>query len=141
MQNNIFIEFSTFTIILSIALRVGALYYFWRVFWRSLQQSQVRNGLIVMRYLLLTSSSVLLVITASGIILISIRWIISPMLFQTLSNYISILNSLGFFVVAFVKDRMQLLQYSPEQLDLHRKIEQLEKKKVVVKKKAKKKKA
>ena len=112
---------------LSILFRVVAAIYFGLIIKRALVLVGIKNGLIVLRKMLLLSSVIMLLVTMVSIFLIAVRPFLSRELFSLSTDGLTVVNGLGFLFLGYIQYKIQTFQYSPRQLDLHRKIEVIEK--------------
>lgn len=122
------IDYSQLSLTVSVIIRIIAAIYFAQVFRRSLKNVGIRNGLIALRRLLLLSASILFFITVLGLIIQIVRPHLDQDGFMALTHFFNITNSAAFLFVALIQNKIQTMQYSRRQLELHAKIENLEKK-------------
>lgn len=114
--------------ILSMLFRIGAAIYFGIIIKKTLVSVGIKNGLIILRKMLLLSSVIMFIVTVVSIFLLAIRPFLSRELFSLSTDGLTVINGLGFLFLGYIQYRIQLFQYSPRQLDLHRKIAVIEKK-------------
>ena len=121
-------DISPVILIVSVLFRLGAAIFFYRITKRALILVGIKNGLIMLRKMLLLSSTVMFGVTLISIILTIIRPFVNPLFFTLSTDALSFINGLGFLFLGFIQYKIQSFQYSPRQLDLHSKIAALEKK-------------
>lgn len=125
-MNTFIFEVNTWPLILSTILRVVASVYFIIVIKKAHMETGVRNGLIALRVQLLVSALILFVITILGLGFLIIRPFMSQSGFTFVTNCLSVLNSFGFLIVAWIQHKIYTQQYTPEQKVLHERISKLE---------------
>lgn len=132
------VEINIAVFVLSIVFRVAASYFYARVVYFAVKEVSVKNGLLRLRKQLVGTSSLMFFINIAGLVLLAIRPFVNPYWFALSTNALSLLNSIGFFVVAWIKNQIYTQNYTPEMRDHHDIIDKLEKgevKLVMVKKK------
>lgn len=115
-------------LIIATAFRVGSAIFFLMIMRRAMILVGIRNGLIILRKLLLASSIVMFVTAVVSIALSIVRPFVDPSLFGCFTDWLTVVNAIGFFFLGYIQYKIQSFQYSPRQLDLHTKIAALEKK-------------
>lgn len=117
-------------IILFIAtmLRIGSAVYFYKILRKAMILVGIKNGLIVLRKLLLTSAIVMFITAILSIFFSVIRPFLDKKFFGCITDILTIINAAGFYFLSYMQYKIQSFQYSPRQLELHSKIADLEKK-------------
>lgn len=115
-------------LIIATILRIGSAVYFYQILKKALVLVNIKNGLIVLRKLLLTSAIAMLITAILSIFLSVSRPFVGDELFGCFTDLLTIVNATGFFFLGYIQYKIQNFQYSPRQLDLHSKIADLEKK-------------
>lgn len=127
-MNTLSFEFSLWVLVVSVILRVIAAVFYAIVAYKAYKEVGVKNGLVTLRRQLFTSSAILFLINTLGMFLLIIRSMVNADTFSKATNGLSILNSIGFFFVAFIFYKVYTQSYTEESKDRHAKIEVLEKK-------------
>lgn len=100
-----------------------------------IKENSVKNGLRTLRKELLISGITIFLINTVGLSLIVFKQIFNDDITNFLTDGITIFNSLGFLVIAYLKYEIYHSQYTPKNKQLHARIEQYEKSKLKDKKK------
>lgn len=113
--------------IISIILRVAsAVILLFFVIPLQIRENKVHNGLIKLRRQLLFSGISIFLIIVVGIFIMALR-LYEPVYRDELTFIFSIINSIGFLIVALIKYQIYHTQYTPESKEHHRIIEKMEK--------------
>lgn len=112
--------------ILGVILRVPTAYNYGYVVYRAYKETGVKNGLIELRNSLFNSSMLLFAINLISLALLLLRIFDDNSEFILFTNFLSILNSIAFYVDSQVKKTIYTASYSEEQKDLHSRIDILE---------------
>ncbi len=114
-------------LMISVIFRLCAAFMYGFVAIQAYRETGVKNGLIGLRRQLFASCSILFVINIFGMILAIGRFAADGMLFQTISNTLSVVNSMGFFFVAYLFIKIYTQSYSTSSKAHHARISVMEK--------------
>jgi len=126
MNSNLILEIAVWAIVIASIFRVLASIDYLRVVRFALREVLVKNGLERLRKQLLVSSITLFFINTFGLSLLILRPFTSPEIYQQITNILSILNSIGFWVIGRINVSIYTQQYTPEQKHNHEMIDKLE---------------
>lgn len=119
-------ELSMVGLISSALFRISAAVFYLLVIVKALNEVKVRNGLIKLRRQLLTTAIILFLINTTSLALLIVRPYVTVELYRAFTDALSIFNSVGFFVVAFLLWRIYTQSYTPEQIEFHKQIAERE---------------
>lgn len=125
------IEIGSFSILWAVFWRLLAAGFYVFVITRAIQELlslDVKNGLRKLAWKLVWTSSILFFINTAGLSLIVIQPFLSMDSFNFVTQRLSDINSVGFFVVGYIKYKIYTQQYTPEQKEFHSRLDTLEKK-------------
>lgn len=125
-MNNFNFEVSIWGVIASVGIRLIAAYFYGVVFYRAYKEVGVRNGLITLRKQLLVTAAILFFINTAGMTLLVVRPFATPEMFRVYTDILALVNSGGFFLVAYLLYKIYTQSYTIEQKKLHGQIESME---------------
>ncbi len=133
LMNGITIQISEIGLIYDVILRViTAILFLSFLLPLIIKEAAVRNGLRKLRYQLLVTGLIILFVNTSGLFVIVARYM--GMDITKTTEWISHLNSTGFFIYVLTGVAMYRQNYSADTKKLHEKIEKMEKKKALKRK-------
>lgn len=128
-MNELNLTFSNFSVLISTVIRVITgiilLAFVIPLQWK---QANVKNGLRSLRKALLVSGIILFIVMETGLIIILFKPFVSMKTNRLITDSIAIFNSVGFFIIAYIKYQIYHEQYTPKNIKLHEKIEKQEEK-------------
>jgi hypothetical protein len=124
---NLLLNFGATPLLVSVAIRMVTAFLFLAfIIPLQVKESKVQNGLRTLRTQLLISGVTLFIINTAGIALLVARPFVSDGGFRTATDALALINSVGFFVVAYVKYQIYHQSYTPANKELHHRMEESE---------------
>lgn len=117
---------STLNILISTMFRLIAVVLYGIVVRSAYKESEIKNGLILLREQLLAASVFLFITNLLSIFVLVVRAFADAESYKIYSELLGLLNGFGFLIVAYILYKIYTQQYTPEQKELHKKIAKLE---------------
>lgn len=118
-------EISELTFILTIVLRIiTAIIFLTLVIPLVLKEAMVRNGLRTLRYEMLFTTSIIFLVSTSGLFIVLFRKLGFDT--QVATNTVALFNSVGFLAYFLAKRRIYTQEYSPRNKERHARLADME---------------
>lgn len=124
---NFDVSIPVWVILTSTLFRGVAAWDYWFVFRKATQEAGVKNGLEILRKQLQATSIILLFMNTAGLFVVFFKVILDANTILSITNGLTVLNSLLFWTEGRILRDIYSRQYTPEQKRLHEEIEKKEK--------------
>lgn len=128
-MNGYNLELSIYSLIVAVAIRIIAAFFYAIVVYRANKENGVKNGLIKLRRQMLITSVAMFIINTLGLALIIIRPFVDEMIFKIITDTLTLINSIGLLIVGLLLFKIYTQKFSPQEKEIHRKIADSEAKK------------